>query len=472
MVLTKIALLSLSGGEPIGLASIATYLEKKGNFKEIRIFDSQYNDLLNDTVRYDPEIIGISAFTVDYGRAIKLAEEFKKKTRAKIIVGSYHISTLPTSFKKVFDVGVIGEGEQTMLELMQLFEKTRNLKAGDLKKIPGIVFFDKKSRLAVTKKRENIKSMDDIPITDRKYINERYYAEGYDLAEWYPNAAAIETARGCPYNCVFCSPRAVWGKMRARSVDKVIEELKCINKNFGVSVFSISDDLFICNKSRIKELIEKLKKEGLLGKFIFMCYARANLMDDEICLLLREMNVRVLNFGFESGSERILKFLKGNTVTVEDNKKAVLLCKKYGFRVQGNILLASPGEKLKDMEESVAFIDFCIKQKIKGYISIFILTPFPGTLVWEIAKQRGKASDDMDWETLRFQNWENPLLLDEDVGYEEFRKIVAKTKKKLRYFHRQVWLDKLRRNPFTALKLLFSGGRLFKYFFIHKRTDI
>ncbi len=469
---TRIALLNMPGGEPLGLASVATYLEKKGNFKDIRIIDSQYDDLLNDTLKFNPDIIGLSAFTVNYGQAIKLAGEFRKKSRAKIVIGSYHISTLPASFKDVFDVGVVGEGEQTMLELMQLFDRKKDFKAGELKKIKGLVFFDKNKKIVITKKRENMKSLDDLPIINRKYINPKYYAEGQEMAEWFPKSATIETARGCPYNCVFCSPRAVWGKTRVKSVAKVLEEIKQIRKDYGIDVFSISDDLFICSKERIRKIVEALEKEGLLGKITFTCYARANLMDDEVCQLLKKMNVKMLNFGFESGSERILKFLKGPSVSVEDNRRSILLCNKYGFFVQGNILLGSPGEKISDMKKSEEFVDFCIKQKTKGYMSVFVLTPFPGTPIWEIAKKRGKVSDDMNWEELRFQNWAKPLLLDDDTDFEEFKLLFIGIKRRFRYFHRQVWKNKLKRNPIGTLKLVFSGGRIFKYLSMHKRTDI
>lgn len=471
---TRIALLNLPGGETLGLASVATYLEKKGNFKDVRIIDSQYDDLLNDTLKFNPDVIGLSAFTVNYGQAIKLAGEFRKKSKSqtKIVIGSYHISTLPISFKDVFDVGVVGEGEQTMLELMQLFDKKKDLAEKDLKKINGLVFFGKNKKLVITKKRENIKSLDDIPTINRRFINPKYYTEGLEMAEWFPRTISIETARGCPYNCVFCSPSIVWGKTRMKSVEKVIGEITQIRQIYGIDVFSISDDLFICSKDRIRKIIEALEKEDLLGKITFTCYARANLMDDEVCQLLKKMNVKMLNFGFESGSERILKFLKGPSVSVEDNRRSILLCNKYGFFVQGNILLGSPGEKISDMKKSEEFIDFCIKQRTKGYMSVFVLTPFPGTPIWEIAKKRGKVSDDMDWEELRFQNWAKPLLLDDDVDFEEFRQLFTEIKKKLRYFHRQVWKNKLKRNPVGTLKLIFSGGRIFKYLSIHRRTDI
>ncbi|MDP2750368.1 MAG: radical SAM protein [Nanoarchaeota archaeon] len=453
------------------MASVATYLEKKGNFKNIKVIDATYDDLLNDTLKYKPDIIGIGAFTVHYSQAIKLANDFRKNSNAKIIIGGYHISTLPISFKTVFDIGVIGEGEQTMLELMKSFEKNHGFKINYLKKINGLVFFDK-NKLIITEKRENIKSLDDIPTIDRKYTNQKYYDEGSDLAEWFPKVALIETARGCPYNCVFCSPSVFWGKTRMKSVENVVKEVKQLHEEKAMDFFAITDDLFICSKERIKKIVDVLEKENLLGKISFACFARANLMDDEICKLLKKMNVKMLSFGFESGSEKVLKYLKGPSISVEDNRRSILLCNKYGFLVGGNILLGNPGEKIEDMKKSEEFIDFCIKERTKGYMAIFVLTPFPGTPIWEIAKKHGKVSDDMDWEQLRLQNWERPLLLDDDVSIEEFTKIFREMKKKIRYFHRQVWMNKFKRSPLRTLKLLLSGGRIMKYLTIDKRTDI
>ena len=201
-----------------------------------------------------------------------------------------------------------------------------------------------------------------------------------------------------------------------------MKEIKDRVENYDIDHFQITDDTFVINKKRLKELAKRLGKEGLRGKISFSCQPRANLMDDEMMKILKDLNIKSMNFGFESGSERILKWLKGDTVTVEDNKKACLLGKKYGIKVYGSFIFGSPGETIEDMKKTLELIKFMYKN---GAYKLwhFVMTPFPGTVIWEIAKERGKVNDDMDWKLLRHENYKKPLLLDDNITLEGFQKV-------------------------------------------------
>ncbi len=164
------------------------------------------------------------------------------------------------------------------------------------------------------------------------------------------------------------------------------------------------------------------------------CQARSDSITEETCKVLKDLNTLTIGFGFESGSERVLAYLKKNTTTVEKNRNAILMCKKYGFRVFGSLIFGSPTETIAEMRESIDFIRFA-KQNGADGIWCFVMTPFPGTEMWEVAKQREKVSDtDMNWDILTHQNIDNPLLLDESIDKKEFKNVFLEAREELNYF--------------------------------------
>ncbi|MCX6695316.1 MAG: radical SAM protein [Candidatus Altiarchaeota archaeon] len=457
---------------PFGLISLATYARDKGGFNDIKIIDLNFSEP-DEVAKYKPDLIGISAMTVDYGKAISLAEHFRNTTEVPIILGGVHISTLPASFKPVFDVGVVGEGEETLLELLRLFENKGEFNPKDLESIMGVVYRSDEW-LKQTPRRPLIEPLDIIPIPDRDYMDPKYFEP---TLIFYQNQvvpkAHMMTSRGCPYKCVFCSTSKFWSKIRFHSAEHVVEEIKYLHNKYGVKHISIEDDLFTVNLDRLEEIKKGLAREGLLGEVTFNCQPRANTISERTCQIMRDLNVKTLGFGFESGCEKTLKYLKGGSVTVQQNKEAVKMCVKYGFNVTGSLIFGSPGETIPDMEETLKFIDF-LHEAGAANVWNFVMTPFPGTQMWEIAKQRGKVSDDMDWNKLSHHNISGPLLLDDNIPISEFESIVKTANEKaFKLGKKEKWreLIKLRitqnplgvfrlalKNPKKAVKYLFKGG--------------
>ena len=179
------------------------------------------------------------------------------------------------------------------------------------------------------------------------------------------------------------------------------------------------------------------------------------------------MGVEMVICGFETGSEKVLKFLKRGTVTVEDNRRSILIFRKHKIKVQGSVVLGSPGETIADMYQTLDFVDFCLRNGVQR-LWAFVLTPFPATEIWEIAKQRGKVKDNgFDWDALAYQNTDCPLLLDEEVDQEEFKKIWLKIHQRIIRFrwnkvvsfavHNPLMtLLFILKSPLLSLKLLFT----------------
>lgn len=455
----RLALISLQADAertpPLGLVYLATYLNKTlGMPKEnIRIFDKNYHNLEKEVLDFNPDLIGIGAMSVYYQNAVKFASWIKTIKNIPVILGGVHISSIYSSMEKCFDVGVIGEGEETLGELVKLYQKKQKFDKKDLVKIKSLIYLED-SKVKSTPLREPI-NLDNLPLPDYSFVSSDYFK----LTE-VPSIGIVARkgwfilSRGCPYRCVFCSTARFWGKMRFHSpeyIARIIED--AINK-YKINYVQILDDLFAVSPQRLREIKKEFEKRGLLEKIKGIeCTARANLVTDDFCKALKEIKVKVVNFGFESGSDKILKYLKAGSVSVEMNKKAVLLCTKYGLKVYGSLMYGSPTEKIQDMKKTNDFIDFCIKNKATNIWS-FVATPFPATPFWDIALQRGKVSNKMDFDILSHHNLSNPLLLDPEIPLDDFKEVFLDGKKKLRNLRMKLVINFLLKNPIKVVNMV------------------
>ena len=462
----KIALISLQQDAekvpPVGLVYLATYLSERIGIKKenIKIFDKNYFDVEKEVDYFKPNIIGISAMTIDYQKAVSFALQIKEKLDIPIIIGGVHISTLPESFNQCFDVGVIGEGEHTLGELIELYLKESKFSKKKLEKIKGIIYYDS-YKIKNTPVRPPI-NLDSLPLPNFKFVHPDYFRK-----QEVPgvNSVAIKgnliSSRGCPYKCVFCSTSRFWGKMRMHSPKYTARLAEKLVKEHGVDYLGIIDDLFTISPQRLREIKKEFEKRGILNKIKWIgCTVRANLMNDELCREMKKLKIKIINFGFESGSEKILKYLKAGSVSVEMNKNAILLGKKYNFNVYGSLMYASPSETIEDMKKTNEFIDFCIKNGASNIWS-FVATPFPATPFWQIALDRGTVSNKMDFSLLDHHISKRPLLLDSEISFKEFKKVFLNGRKKLRKLRIKLIKNFLLKNPVRTIELVFKEPKYY-----------
>ncbi len=367
----------------LGLGYLVSYIRKKlgHNTHKFKIITSKIEENLET---FKPDLVGISCFSQNYGIVKKYASLCKKRG-LPVIVGGIHISLLPESFSSDMDVGVLFEGEQTMTELVQLYDTTRQFDANNLSSVKGIIFWDK-GQLKFTEPRPLIDNLDDIPFPAR---------ELFDLKG--KRHLSMFSSRGCPYRCIFCASSRYWRKTRFASAEYVANEIKELYHNYGAHLISFYDDIFTLNKQRIKDLIKILSEDGILGKIKFSCSARANLIDDEMAKLLKDLNVVSVALGLESGHSRVLRYLKGEDISVKDNERAVKILDKYGIAPNAAFIIGSPSET---KEEIMATYNFIKSVPLRNF-NVYVLTPFPGTPLWPEAIERGLIKDNFD-------NW--PIL--------------------------------------------------------------
>lgn len=382
-----------------GLGYIASYLKKHVPSLEIKIINHNIAGTLNS---FKPDIVGISSVSQNYSIAKEIAHMCKNES-CLVVMGGRHITALPKSLDSYMDIGVIGEGEETMREIVNLIEKD-GLDREKLKNINGIVYRDSNGLINFTPSQQLLPILDDIPYPDRDLLN-------------LDNRTAMITSRGCPYKCVFCSSTRMWSNVRYFSAKYVVGEIKLLYKKYGSHFIDIWDDLFIADKPRLKEIITLLRQEGLLGKIEFCVYVRANLINEEMTRLLKEMNVARVTMGLESMSEPVLRYLKAN-VLVEHNEKAVEILNKSDIKASGSFIVGSPQETEDDILRTLNFV----KQKRLYSSGAYLLIPLPGTPVWEYAKLKGLVSDEMDWNKLNIEfngSLKNSIILSECLSREK-----------------------------------------------------
>lgn len=384
----------------LGLGYLASSLRKVfgEGFFEFRMID---NNVEKETARFKPDVVFISSVTQNFNIAINYGR-LLKRSGLPVVVGGIHISMMPSSLEDCFDAGVIGEGEETVVELMEVFLEDRKFVPENLKKVKGIVFNETGS-VCHTEARPETKNLDSIssPAKDLLNIHEHTY---------------MFTSRGCPYDCTFCASTRFWPNVRFFSAEYVVKEMRELVDNYKVGVISFYDDLFIADRERLKAIVSCIKKDAKLKKLKFTCSARANLVNDEVVALLKEMNIGSINLGLESGCEKTLKYLKGD-ITVEQNLAAIKIIKKHGIACQGSFIIGSPFETEEEIMETYGFI----KKAPLNLVDIYVLTPYPGTPVWDHAVSKGLVSEKMDWNRLNVNfgtHHEDAIILSETLAKE------------------------------------------------------
>lgn len=372
---------------PLGLAYISAYLKKYyARSLKIDLLDANTSNIYKKYKKAD--IVAISAVTQDIDNAIAFAEFVKKKHKIPVILGGVHVSTAKC-LPEPFDIGIIGEGEETMLELMSL----KDFSSASLKNIKGICYRNK-GEVIFNEERELIKDLDLIPIPDRDIANLEHYLIPRKLIPYYEGrTSTIITSRGCPFNCRFCSTKIHWKRFRAFSAERVIEEIDLLINKYQAEIIHIFDDLFIANKKRLIKIHDYIVEQEINKKVKFMCLVRSDLVDDEIMKILKEMNVVVMGAGMESGSQKILSYLKRDTTTVEMNRRLIDFATKYKIPTMGSFMIGNPEETIEDIQET---LDFIVSYRDNPYFTplTYIATTFPGTDFWEYGIKKGIKVDD------------------------------------------------------------------------------
>jgi radical SAM superfamily enzyme YgiQ (UPF0313 family) len=360
---------------PLGLAYLASFLEK--NNIEVGIYDSfaedaSMKDAEKKIIATDAEIIGLTSVTATIREAIQIATIAKKHNK-KTIIGGAHVTALPGwALNKYycFDYEVIGEGEITLYELIN--EKK-------LEEIDGLVY-RKGNEVVVNKRRNLIEDLSVIPFPRRSLLKNYLYKPS--LKE-FPRSKiffTMITSRGCPFQCIFCASKTIWGLgVRTRPLADVIAEIEEL-KRMGMEQLFIVDDMFTVNADRVEQICKKIKSFDIQ----WGCKARVDCVTPEMLKLLRYSNCAFIEYGIESGSQKILDIMKKG-ITLEQIKETLKLTKEAGIRTNCSFIIGNIGETEATFKETIRLA----KELNPRHAQFGILAPYPGTEAYEIAKKEG-----------------------------------------------------------------------------------
>ena len=363
-----------SSNSNLGFGYIASVLKKRGYSCDIINLESVSKKNIMDLInKKNPRVIGIRCLTNERSDVYTITEIIKNINKEiKIVVGGPHATVLYNQMLNHFPIDyiVLGEGEITFLELISAIHNNQ-----DIWKIKGIAY-KKKSRIIKNGEQKPISDLDSLPMP--------YYT----ISKNPEDTIWISTSRGCAYNCGFCTSKNVWGRSyRSKSVKKIVDEIEYYVNNFNRRYFGFMDDTFTYDKKRAIDICKEIIKREL--RILWSVGTRVDCVDDKTMYWMKKAGCRRIEFGVESGSERIRENMNKNFKN-KDVIKAFELVKKFKIETIAYMILGYKGESLGTIFQSIK-----VYNKLKP--DVIITCParlYPGTELYEDAKSHRIISDD------------------------------------------------------------------------------
>jgi len=367
---------------PLGLGYIAAILKKHG--VEVSLIDCTFMDqkeALQKIVRSESTIVGIYSMFSLRKTSLEIAKRLRNHCELLVVGGP--LPTLdPLDFLADFDVAVVGEGEQTMLELVDATEQGK-----DLSRVNGIAY-KKGGEVKITPQREFIKNLDALPFPARVIFENEDYKHYYQKRLGYTTTSMI-TSRGCPFSCDFCSRPIFGNDYRTRSPENIVDEVESI-ASMGYDRVWFSDDCFTFNRQHLIKTCVTLHKKGV--RIGWECLSRVDTMDQTVAQKMKEAGCLRVFFGIESGNNNVLRIMKKN-ITTRQATNAVRNAKKVGLQVGAFFIVGYPGETDQTVLDTVNYAG----SLNLDYLSFTLPYPIPGTPLHERVKNNGGIHID-DWE--------------------------------------------------------------------------
>jgi anaerobic magnesium-protoporphyrin IX monomethyl ester cyclase len=387
---------------PITLAYLAAVLEKSGHevtvidCPALRLTHKQFGDKI---ASLKPDIVGITSLTPMIQSTLLAAHASKEASpETPVVLGGPHATFMDEQILNEnpdVDIIVRGEGELTLLELADALGGSCGR---DLGKVDGITF-RRNDKVVRTPDRALIENLDDLP----RPAYERLPLEKYRL--FGRSIMPIMTSRGCPFRCTFCVSSQMNGvKFRTRNPKTVVDELEWLKNTHGADAYTFYDDAFTYDVDRAAKICGEMIKRKL--GLPWDCQTRVDRISETILARLREAGCRLISFGIESGSQKILDAV-GKKTTVEQNAWAIKLAKKSGISVSLDIILGYPGETPETLKQTIAFI----KRTKPDYVYLTLAMPYPGTELFRQLKELGwPMSSDWSQYDLQTPVFQSPLI--------------------------------------------------------------
>lgn len=383
---------------PLGLGYIASYLEREGY--DVAIMDAYVKNYsyekIGELIREQkPDIIGITCLSDQRASWFRLIQLIRSiDSSIKIVLGGPHPSLMPGQVLMNFkpDAVVIGEGEETMLDLVRTWERGE-----DIANVKGIAYLKGES-VEITEQRERITDLDRLPSPAYHLVNLDDYG-GWDFMqgifsmlglEKSPKYATISTSRGCVGNCGYCSAPLIWKRRwTKRSAVHVVDEMEMLNRTYGVEFIILTDDIFSVNQKRAVSVCEEIMKRNL--KLLWGFETAVSFVSPDLLQVAKKAGCCCILYGVESGSSTILSNVF-KSMKEEDVINAFNMTKNAGIIAGAFLMVGNPGENEQSIKATIRLL-----RKIQPAImlpQIAMITP--GTKIFDIAREKG-CIDESYW---------------------------------------------------------------------------
>lgn len=405
----------------LGLAYLGAVSERRGD--EVVIFDAdiEKKSVTEFVQEFRPHLVGITANTPQVKQAWRTARAIKEVHDCLVVLGGPHVSVLPeeSCAKPDVDIVVRGEGEETWIDIsdrLEAFLKDQDEYATTAFMDPALDIFNDCAGVTYATSDGTIhQNPDRVPIPDlnglpwpayhlfkmERYTNLQPATDNVDGARSF----SIMTSRGCPYRCTFCSQSIMPIKWRSRSPENVLAEWRHLVKDLDAQEIGVLDDSANIRVKRLEELSDLLIENNLNHvPWIFVNGIRANLASKELLGRLKEAGLKRTAFGVESGDPDILQSVD-KKIDLDTIRQAFKNAKEVDLETIGFFIIGLPGETRETMQRT---IDFAIE--LDPLIANFsMMTPYPGTKVYEIVQQQGR---------LLINDWEDYVFFEQQARYE------------------------------------------------------
>jgi len=377
---------------PLGIGYIASSL--KAAYHDVRVIDLHYERLigildskrLNEIVlqsEYDALCIGGVFFSVE--TLVNISSISKKhRPGTPVIAGGSLCTILPEEIiaNTAVDYLVIGEGEHTIIELLENINEIKTLI-----NVPGIMYRDVDGKIIKTSPRDLETDLNKFLFPDRDILPfKRIYRKSFPIPNPLRYCAFIVTSRGCPFTCTFCKP-TFGKKVRIRSIENIIDEIEYLQKNYDIGYIRFADEVMLGGrKSVILQFCEAVLRRKL--HFFWQGTINEHLIDFEVLKMMKRANCFSLSIGAESGSKTILEEMKKRN-DLEHLRQVVNWCNDLGIIVQFSLISGTFSETEETLNETKEFLFSTNRYYWPVPNEVNLLVPIPGTEIYNTAKEKG-----------------------------------------------------------------------------------
>ncbi len=412
-----------SGGRqlPLGVYYLASAVRAAGH--TVAVIDAEANRMTVPVVGsaasdFCPDIIGISTTTAVFGRALETAREVKRRfPEVPVVFGGPHVtfSVETVVCQPEVDFAVVGEGEMTLLDLVNALDQEKSTAA-----IPGLAFV-KNGSIVRNSPRTFIPDLDRVQFPAYDLVRDFSVYNPPPTNYRQLPVANIITSRGCPNQCTFCGHSAFGRILRQRSPENIAAEIELLYKRYHIREIAFVDDTFTINPDRIVALFRILEKKDI--RFPWTCMSRINTVDIDILKFMRAHGCWHISFGIESGNPDILRLIRKN-ISLGEAAQVIGTCSRLGIRTKGFFIVGHPGETLDTINQTIQLaVDLPLDDVV-----VTLNTPLPGTEQYRTADDYGSL-DRRDW--AEFNMW-NPVFVPNGLS---MHILVAKHKEFYRRFY-------------------------------------